>query len=129
MEKPKLVDGGGKSEIKPGGGARPEVSIGEAVSIVGEGPWMAARVSRSAFNIWGRRGAVPSCTIAVVKGLIWDGGSMSCVSVRVSMWISGELRGLFELECSGRPDLQIGGFMHGWVGEKQGNRQQGSETG
>lgn len=33
-EKVKLVDGGGKSGIEPGGGARPEVSIGEAVSIV-----------------------------------------------------------------------------------------------
>lgn len=85
-DKVKLVGGGGKSGIKPGGGARPEVSIGEAVSIVGGEPWMAARVSRSAASIWGRRGADPSCT----KGLIWDAESMSCESVRVSMWISKE---------------------------------------
>ena len=31
---------------------------------------------------------------------------MSCVSDRVSMWISRESRESFELECSGRPDLQ-----------------------
>jgi len=62
---------------------------------------MAARVSRSAANIWGRRGAVPSCTIPAVKGPIWDEDSMSCVSVRVSIWISEESGGLFELECSG----------------------------
>jgi hypothetical protein len=50
-EKVKLAGGGGKSGIKPGGGARPEVFIGEAVSVVGGEPWMTARVSRSAVNI------------------------------------------------------------------------------
>jgi len=50
-EKVKFAVGGRKSEIKPGGGARPEVSIGEAVSIVGGERWMTARVSRSAVNI------------------------------------------------------------------------------
>lgn len=50
-EKVKLVCGGGRSEIKPGGGARPEVSIGGAVSIVGGEPWITARVSRSVVNI------------------------------------------------------------------------------
>ena len=50
-EKVKLVEGGGKSEIEPGGGARPEVSIGDVVSIVGGVAWMDARVSRSAANI------------------------------------------------------------------------------
>lgn len=50
-EKAKFADGGGNSEIKPGGGGRPEVSIEEVVSTVGEEPWMTARVSRSAVNI------------------------------------------------------------------------------
>ena len=70
IEKVKLAEDGGKSGIEPGGRARPEVSIGDVVSIVGGVPWMDARVSRSAANIWGRRGADPSCTIAVEKGLI-----------------------------------------------------------
>ena len=34
VEKVKLADGCGKSAIEPGGGARPEVSIGGAVSNV-----------------------------------------------------------------------------------------------
>ena len=50
-EKVKLAGGGGKSGIKPGGGARPEVSTWEGASIVGGVPWMAARVSRSAASI------------------------------------------------------------------------------
>lgn len=111
-EKVKLAGGGGNSEIKPGGGARPEVSIWEADPIVGEGPWMAARVSRSVVNIWERRGADTSCTIEAGKGPIWDKGSIRCVSARVSMWISRESGRLFGLECPERPDLQIGGFMH-----------------
>lgn len=111
-EKVKLAGGGGNSGIKPGGGARPEVSIWEADPIVEEGPWMAARVSRSVVNIWERRGADTSCTIEAGKAPIWDEGSMRCVSARVSMWISRESRRLFGLECPGGPDLQIGGFMH-----------------
>lgn len=51
VEKGKLAGGGGKSGIKPGGGAWTEVSIEEVVSIVGGEPWMTARVSRSAANI------------------------------------------------------------------------------
>jgi len=47
----KLAGGGGKSGIKPGGGARPEVSLGEAVSIVGGEPWMTDRVSSPMVNI------------------------------------------------------------------------------
>jgi len=50
-EKVKLAEGGGKSGIEPGGGTRPEVSIGDVVSIVGGVPWMDARVSRSVVNI------------------------------------------------------------------------------
>jgi len=50
-EKVKLAGGGGKSEIEPGGGAWPEVSIGDVVSIVGGVPWIDTRVSRSAVNI------------------------------------------------------------------------------
>ena len=69
-EKVKLVVGGRKSEIKPSGGARPEVSIAEGVSIVWEGPWITAGVSRSAVSIWGRRGTDPSCTIAAAKEMI-----------------------------------------------------------
>lgn len=51
---------------------------------------MTAGVSRSAVSIWGMRDADPSCMIAVVKGIIWDAASRSCVSARVSMWISGD---------------------------------------
>ena len=51
VEKVKLAGGGGKSGIKPGGGARLEVSIWGGASIVAGEPWMAARVSRSAANI------------------------------------------------------------------------------
>lgn len=48
-EKVKLV--GENSGRKPCGGARREVSIEEVVSIVGEEPWRAARVSRFVVNI------------------------------------------------------------------------------
>ena len=50
-ENVKLAGAGGKSEIEPGGGTRPEVSNGGTVSIVGGVPWMDARVSRSAADI------------------------------------------------------------------------------
>lgn len=106
-----MAGGGGNSEIKPGGGARREVSIGGAGPIAEEAPWIAARVSRSVVNIWERRGPDTSCAIGAGKEPICVGGSMSRVSVRVSMWISRESRRLFELECPERPDLQIGGFM------------------
>ena len=69
-EKVKLAGGCGKSGFEPGGGARPEVSIGGAVSIVWGGPWIAAGVSMSAVNIWGMSGTDPSCTIVAVKGII-----------------------------------------------------------
>lgn len=69
-EKVKLAGGGGKSGIDPGGGARPEVSIGEVVSIAWGGPGMTAGVSRSAVNSWGMRDADPSCTIVAAKGII-----------------------------------------------------------
>jgi hypothetical protein len=88
-EKAKLVCGGGKSGIEPWGRARLEALIEEAASIDCEGPWMTAGASRSAVSIWVRRGADPLWAIVVAKEIIWDPGSMSCVSSRVSIWISG----------------------------------------